>query len=58
MSDNTMAMVNEVVVDSRSENTINSARDEKNIQMPIFAYNTMEEIVSFEATNLSSSAGL
>ena len=57
-SDNTMAMVTEVVADSQSENTINSARDEKNIQMPIFAYNTMEEIVSFEATNLSSSAGL
>ena len=58
MSDNTMAMVTEVVADSQSENTINSARDEKNIQMPIFSDNTMEETVSFEATNPSGSAGL
>mgnify|MGYP000190923464 CR=1 FL=1 len=57
-SDNTMAMVTEVVADSQSENTINSARDEKNIQMPIFSDNTMEETVSFEATNPSGSAGL
>ena len=64
-SDNTMVMVNDVLADSQSENTINGARDEKNIQMPISADNTndretcpVEETVSFEATNLSGSAGL